>query len=162
MVGPTWMSLIWAMVKPCSAAGRLAMGTSTRLTRAVRRVLSRPSSVSSRASTGTTWALAVRSDGPPLSSSQAASSTTSRARVSTNSDENRPSANRPAVARRSDAGGRAQRRAVRPIGTSTVETTSHSTRVAAATGGSAATRRMPMSRWNRPERRNNAMEVKGR
>ena len=33
MVGPTWTSLICAIVKPSSAAGRLAIGTSTRTTR---------------------------------------------------------------------------------------------------------------------------------
>ncbi|RWA51609.1 hypothetical protein AU476_21550 [Cupriavidus sp. UYMSc13B] len=38
-VGPTWMSLIWAIVKPCRASGRPATGTSTSTTRASRRAL---------------------------------------------------------------------------------------------------------------------------
>ena len=56
IVGPTWMSLIWAMVKPWSAAGSSATGTSTR-TRAVLRALTKPASVASAASTGTASAL---------------------------------------------------------------------------------------------------------
>ncbi len=58
IVGPTWRSLIWAIVKPSSAGGRPATGTSTRTTRAVRRALTKPQSVTSTAAIAT-----ARADG---------------------------------------------------------------------------------------------------
>ena len=51
------MSLICASVKPCSAKGSPASGTSTRTTAAVRRALTKPHSVTAAASNGTAEAL---------------------------------------------------------------------------------------------------------
>src|SRR5439155_675307 len=45
MVGPMWMSLIWAIVKPSSGAGRSVSGTSTSTTRATRRAMKNPTAV---------------------------------------------------------------------------------------------------------------------
>ena len=118
MVGPTWMSLICTMEKPCSSGGRPATGTSTRRTAAVRRALAKPRAVASSASTG-----APRADQAAMSATGAAgarahtpsssSRATSRSIVSTSRDEKKPMATSPATCRapapgrpRSQAGGR--------------------------------------------------------
>ena len=121
MVGPTWMSLICTIVKPCNAAGRSAIGTSTATTAAVRRALTKPHAVTSSASSGT--AIAVAAATPAHEASHATSSTGSRSNVSTKSDENRPIASEPAHASRSASGWRRTAHANRPIGISAAETT---------------------------------------
>ena len=102
MVGPTWMSLICAIVKPSSAGGSPAIGTSTRTTDAVRRALKKPQAVTSNAVTATARALPTAAAGRPArmrrrpADAAPARPGRDRARqVSTNSDENRPIASEP-------------------------------------------------------------------
>ena len=106
MVGPTWTSLTCAIVKPSSAAGRPAIGTSTRTTRAVRRALAKPQSVDERGrdrhrtrrgrderARGATAPGQIASTAPAASRRPA-----SRTTVRTNRDENRPMQTRPTQA----------------------------------------------------------------
>ena len=97
IVGPTWTSLTWAMVKPSSADGRPAIGTSTRTTRAVRRALAKPHSVIAAAAIATARADGTTSDagadaaiGHSIAAPVASNRPTSRTAVRTNSDENSP------------------------------------------------------------------------
>ena len=101
MVAPTWMSLICASVKPCSAGASPTIGTSTRTTAAVRRAFQKPHTVTASASSGTACALVAVQAGTsaPCKPRPTAHNTirlASRSSVSTSRDENRPMNNRPA------------------------------------------------------------------
>ena len=150
MVGPTWTSLTWAIVKPSSAAGRPAIGTSTRTTRATRRALAKPQSVTSTAAIATARADGVTSDAGDSAPGQSAAAPvasrrpTSRTAVRTNSDENSPMQTRPIQASAAAPRPAPPRRAPSPYGSVSAET-SRSTASATAPAGesSPGTRRQP-------------------
>ena len=142
IVGPTWMSLICAMRKPCSAAGRLWIGTSTTTTAAVRRALHKPTSVMAAAASATAAAdpsvsgCRSKAPGAKASTAIAGNSNRSRASVNTKSDENRPMKPRPTQASLSDQRRERMRRASRPQGISTADKVSTAASATCA-GGSA-------------------------
>src|SRR5690625_1779775 len=102
MVGPMCKSVLWASLKPCRPGGKSAMVTVTVLTAGVRRALKKPMKVATTLKPMTPNALfvahnvpdpdqALGSKGPSQGPKpQSKSSTTSRIRVSTKSQENNP------------------------------------------------------------------------
>jgi hypothetical protein len=101
MVGPTWMSLSCAIVKPSSACGSPRIGTSTRFTLAVRRALRKPMAEVAVATASTASALQGLSafhgtcTAPAALAAQVSSRPASRTSVSTNIEENQPMLIRP-------------------------------------------------------------------
>ncbi len=115
IVGPTWMSLICAMVKPSSSGGSPASGTSTSTTGAVRRAMTNPINVIRGVSniTPTAERRVHVSCAAGDSASAVAARLTSRATVSTSSHDRKPIATQ---GTRTDHGPRS--RARNPLGSS--------------------------------------------
>jgi hypothetical protein len=143
IVGPTCRSLICTIVKPCSAAGKPSIGTSTSRTRAVRRAPNKPSSTAARASSGTAIALGAVSGGK--SNGSVSSSSASRSNVSTSNIENAPRASMPAQLQRSAASRCCARRPKKASGISVADVASSSVSTTpAAMPGKGGTMRQPM------------------
>ena len=114
IVGPTWMSLICAIVKPCSAVGQAVR--SARRPRTTRGGAARVDEADQRRERGEHRHRARRARANASSRARpaptqstpasAASSTTSRSSVSTNSDENRPISEQADPGQRVGAAGR--------------------------------------------------------
>ena len=144
------MSESWAIVKPCSASGRHAIGTSTRTIAAVRRALNSPSSEARSASNGTAAAViptlaavAASSPGTSNPATHRSARSASRSSVRTMSEEKNPIETLPAQASRSASGWCRSRRASKVIGISTAETSSTTAKPTPADAGSAGATRTP-------------------
>ena len=153
MVGPTCMSLICASIKPCSATGKPAIGTSTRTIAGVRRAFKNPKAVINKANNGVAMPESERklfsgSANTNASTAQATSSKTSRNAVNTNSDENNPISSSPTQLKRSAHGWRATRLPNRPSGIKTADKSRPAPITQPQSADNSGTRRQPTKACN--------------